>query len=76
MRPCVQVCLLLREGVTSKIGHLAATQVMLAKIGELLPTHTRRSEENRALQQFSTPIALGIAASAAAAITSADAMTV
>ncbi|SEE66113.1 C-terminal domain on Strawberry notch homologue [Rhizobiales bacterium GAS188] len=45
---------------------------MLAKIAGLLPTHTRRSEESQALQQFSTPIALGLAASTAAAITSAD----
>ena len=45
---------------------------MLAKIAGLLPTHTRRSEESQALQQFSTPIALGLAASAAAVITPAD----
>lgn len=45
---------------------------MLAKIAGLLPTHTRRSEESEALQQFSTPIALGFAASTAAAITPAD----
>ena len=47
----------------------AAMLPMLAKIAGLLPTHTRRSEESQALQQFSTPIALGLAASAAAAIT-------
>ena len=45
---------------------------MLAKIAQLLPTHTRRTEESQALQQFSTPIALGFAASVAAAITPAD----
>ena len=45
---------------------------MLAKIAGLLPTHTRRSEESQALQQFSTPITLGLAASTAAAITPAD----
>ena len=50
----------------------AALLPMLAKIAGLLPTHTRRSEESQALQQFSTPIALGLAASAAAAITPAD----
>ena len=37
----------------------AAMLPMLAKIAGLLPTHTRRSEESQALQQFSTPIALG-----------------
>jgi len=45
---------------------------MLAKIAGLLPTHTRRSEESQTLQQFSTPIALGLVASTAAAITPAD----
>jgi predicted RNA methylase len=50
----------------------AAMLPMLAKIASLLPTHTRRSEESETLQQFSTPITLGLAASAAAAITPAD----
>ncbi|ABD89105.1 strawberry notch-like NTP hydrolase domain-containing protein [Rhodopseudomonas palustris] len=45
---------------------------MLAKIARLLPTHTRRSEESQALQQFSSPIGLGLAASTAAAITPSD----
>ena len=45
---------------------------MLAKIASLLPTHTRRSEESEALQQFSTPIALGLVACIAAGITPAD----
>ena len=45
---------------------------MLATIAGLLPTHTRRSEESQAFQQFSTPIPLGLAASTAAAITTAD----
>ena len=50
----------------------AAMLPMLARIASLLPTHTRRSEESEALQQFSTPIGLGLAASVAAAITPAD----
>ncbi len=50
----------------------AAMLLMLAKIASLLPTHTRRSEESDALQQFSTPIGLSLAASVAAAITPAD----
>ena len=50
----------------------AAMLPMLAKIAGLLPTHTRRSEESEALQQFSTPIGLSLAASIAAAITPAD----
>ncbi|MGL4261992.1 MAG: strawberry notch-like NTP hydrolase domain-containing protein, partial [Afipia sp.] len=45
---------------------------MLAKIAGLLPTHTRRSEDSEAFQQFSTPIPLGLAASIAAATTPSD----
>jgi hypothetical protein len=45
---------------------------ILEKMAALLPTHTRRSAESQALQQFSTPIALGLAACAAAALTSDD----
>jgi predicted RNA methylase len=45
---------------------------MLTKLAALVPSHTRRSEESQALQQFSTPIALGFVAGAAAAITPAD----
>src|SRR5258708_25303041 len=32
---------------------------MLTKLAALVPSHTRRSEESQALQQFSTPIGLG-----------------
>ena len=58
--------------IRAKAASPAAMLPMLAKIAGLLPTHTRRSEESQALQQFSTPIALGLAASTAAAITPAD----
>jgi predicted RNA methylase len=50
----------------------AARLSALSKIGDLLPTHTRRSEESQALQQFSTPLPLGLAALTAAAITPDD----
>jgi predicted RNA methylase len=50
----------------------AARLVLLTKITRLLPTHTRRSEEAQALQQFSTPLPLGLAALTAAAITPTD----
>ncbi|MBL6653184.1 MAG: strawberry notch family protein, partial [Reyranella sp.] len=50
----------------------AAQLAMLDKIAALLPSHTRRSQESQSLQQFSTPIALGLAASTAAAITPVD----
>ena len=60
------------KALLRKAGSPAAALPMLAKIAGLLPTHTRRSEESQALQQFSTPIPLGLAACAAAAITPAD----
>src|SRR5579884_2139764 len=50
----------------------ASRLAALTKIAGLLRTHTRRSEESQALQQFSTPIPLGLAACTAAAITPAD----
>jgi predicted RNA methylase len=50
----------------------AARYSALSKIADLLPTHTRRSEESQALQQFSTPLPLGLAALTAAAITPVD----
>lgn len=56
----------------AKAASPAAMLPMLTKVTGLLPTHTRRSEESEALQQFSTPIALGYAASVAAAITRTD----
>ena len=51
----------------AKASSDAAMLPMLGKVARLLPTHTRRSEESEALQQFSTPIVLGYAASVAAA---------
>ena len=50
----------------------AARLSVLAKIAGLLPTHTRRSEESQAFQQFSTPVPLGLAALTAAAIIPTD----
>ncbi len=55
-----------------KAGSPAAALPLLAKIADLLPSHTRRSEESEAFQQFSTPLALGFAAATAAAITADD----
>ncbi|MET3523902.1 strawberry notch family protein [Mesorhizobium abyssinicae] len=45
---------------------------MLTKVGSLIPTHTRRSEESQQLQQFSTPMALGLVAARAAGIMADD----
>ncbi|WP_299483318.1 bifunctional class I SAM-dependent methyltransferase/DEAD/DEAH box helicase [uncultured Paracoccus sp.] len=50
----------------------AARLAVLSKITGLLPSQTRRSEESQALQQFSTPVTLGLAALTAAAITPQD----
>ena len=45
---------------------------MLSKIGALLPTQTRRSEESHALQQFSTTLEFAYVASLAAGVGLAD----
>ena len=55
-----------------KAAFPAARLAALSKIAGLLPTHTRRSEEAQARQQFSTPTPLGLAALTAAALTSVD----
>ena len=52
----------------SPVRHLA----LIEKLAALLPSHTRRSEESDALQQFSTPLGLGVAASTAARIEKGD----
>ena len=56
----------------AKAGSTAAMLPMLARVASLLPTHTLRSEDSQALQQFSTPIPLGLAACTAASITPSD----
>jgi hypothetical protein len=55
-----------------KAASPAARLAALSKIAGLLPTHTRRSEEAQAYQQFSTPTPLGLAALTAASLTHAD----
>jgi predicted RNA methylase len=55
-----------------KAASPAARLSAIIKIAGLLPTHTRRSEESQALQQFSTPAPLGLAAVAAASIAAGD----
>jgi protein strawberry notch len=67
--------LLLRKfgrAMAARAGSCNALLPMLAKVAGLLPTHTRRSEESETFQQFSTPLMLGLAASAAAAIVPSD----
>jgi len=60
------------KALLRKAGSPTPTLPMLEKIVGLLPTHTRRTTESEALQQFSTPIPLGLAVVTAAAITPAD----
>ncbi|MGE0565940.1 MAG: strawberry notch-like NTP hydrolase domain-containing protein [Pseudolabrys sp.] len=60
------------KALARKAGSPAGALPQFAKIASLLPTHTRRSEESQALQQFSTPIPLGLAALCAAAIAPGD----
>ncbi|HWK43012.1 MAG TPA: strawberry notch family protein [Croceibacterium sp.] len=55
-----------------KAASPAARLSAIARLADRLPTHTRRSEESQALQQFSTPAPLGLAAMAAAKITAND----
>jgi len=52
----------------ARAGSPDAFLAMLGKLAALVPSQTRRSEESQALQQFSTPIALGFVAATAAAI--------
>ncbi|WP_136661558.1 strawberry notch family protein, partial [Nitratireductor sp. XY-223] len=58
----------MRENTASAEALLA----MVSRIAGLLPTHTRRSEESRALQQFSTPAPLALVAAVAAGLTESD----
>jgi len=67
-----QLLFLRRFGPAMRAKPVAAQLTMLGKVAALLPTHTRRSEESQALQQFSTPIPLGFVATTAAAISAAD----
>ncbi len=71
---CATVLFLRKYGraLFRKADTPAARLSALSKVTGLLPTHTRRSEESQALQQFSTPVPLGLAAIAAAAITPRD----
>lgn len=66
------VLFLRRYGPAMRARSAEAQLAMLTKVAGLLPTHTRRSEESQALQQFSTPVPLGFVAAAAARITAAD----
>ena len=70
----VQLLFLRRYGsaIRKRAGTPAAELALLERTAGLFPTHTRRSEESQALQQFSTPIPLGFVAAHAAAIGHGD----
>lgn len=55
-----------------KAGSVEAVLPMLERLAGLMPSHTRRSEESRDFQQFSTPLPLGLVAAHAAAISPGD----
>jgi hypothetical protein len=70
-----QVLFLRRYGpamVTRANKEPSRVLAMLSKIGALLPSETRRSEESNALQQFSTPLEFAYIASLAAGIGAGD----
>jgi len=60
------------RALLARAGSLKAVLPILAKVADLLPTHTRRSEEMERFQQFSTPLPMGLAALVAAQITARD----
>ncbi|KAF0123455.1 MAG: putative methylase/helicase, partial [Methylocystaceae bacterium] len=70
-----QVLFLRRFGpamVARSANDPARILAMIKKIGALLPSATRRSEESEALQQFSTPLEFAYVASLAAGIGAGD----
>ncbi|WP_108610543.1 strawberry notch family protein [Aminobacter sp. MSH1] len=69
-----QVLFLRRFGpaILSRSTSLEATLAMMRRIAELVPTHTRRSDESQAMQQLSTPLPLAYVTAHAAAICSSD----
>ena len=69
-----QVLFIRRFGpaILSRSTSPQATLAMMKRIAELVPTHTRRSEESQAMQQLSTPLPLAFVAAHAAAIASSD----
>jgi hypothetical protein len=71
----VALVLFLRKfgrALLARAGSPAALLPILAKVSNLLPTHTRRSEEMERFQQFSTPLPMGFAALTAAQISARD----
>jgi hypothetical protein len=71
----VALVLFLRKfgrALLARAGSPAALLPLVAKVADLLPTHTRRSEDMERFQQFSTPLPMGLATLVAAQITPRD----
>jgi len=69
-----QVLFLRRFGsaILSRSPSSQAALAMMKRIADLVPTHTRRSDESQAMQQLSTPLPLAFVTAHAAAISSSD----
>lgn len=69
-----QILMMMRFGnaMQKHAGSQADYVDMVSKLASLIPTHTRRSEDMVALQQFSTPLPLAAIAAQAASITPSD----
>ena len=61
-----------RALLTKSRGDAPKLASLLKRIEELLPSHTKRSEDSVRLQQFSTPIGIGEAMARAAQLVSSD----
>lgn len=58
--------------ILSRSATPRATLAMMKRVADLLPTHTRRSDESQAMQQLSTPLPLAFVTAQAAAMASSD----
>ncbi|RWD52376.1 MAG: methylase [Mesorhizobium sp.] len=69
-----QVLFLHRFGaaILSRSASPQAALAMIKRIADLVPTHTRRSDESQAMQQLSTPLPLAFVTAHAAAISCSD----
>ncbi|MEI9402641.1 strawberry notch family protein [Mesorhizobium argentiipisi] len=69
-----QVLFLRRFGqaILSRSSTPQAALSMMSRIAQLMPTHTRRSDESQAMQQLSTPLPLAFVAAHAAGVASSD----
>ncbi len=69
-----QILFLRRFGsaILSRSSSPQAALAMMKRIADLVPTHTRRSDESQAMQQLSTPLPLAFVTAHAAGMSSSD----